>query len=209
MDPAPTTPSAITPPAPAPIPPLRGSRPPIPVSLDTLPVMPIADLRALWSAHMGRAAAPAAKRLLIRELAWRTQERRHGGLDAQIRRQLHRAIRAASKSVVRSLDDGDQHASTPPASSAPPTPKRRPRGTASTNRVPGPDLPPGARLTRTWHGQRHEVHALGPGRGFAYRDRTYATLSEIAREITGTRWSGPRFFGLTVRTPSKNTSDRA
>jgi hypothetical protein len=33
-------------------------------------------------------------------------------------------------------------------------------------------------------------------RGFVWRDRTWASLSVIAREITGARWSGPRFFGL-------------
>ena len=35
--------------------------------------------------------------------------------------------------------------------------------------------------------------------GYVYRDRHYASLSRIAREITGTRWSGPAFFGLKAR----------
>ena len=35
------------------------------------------------------------------------------------------------------------------------------------------------------------------GKKFRYRETEYASLSEIAREITGARWSGPRFFGLT------------
>ena len=51
-----------------------------------------------------------------------------------------------------------------------------------------------ARLVRDWNGVSHVVDVV-PG-GFAYRDKTYRSLSAIAREITGARWSGPRFFGL-------------
>jgi hypothetical protein len=55
-------------------------------------------------------------------------------------------------------------------------------------------LKPGARLVREWGGQTHEV--LVAEGGFVWRDRTWRSLSVIAREITGARWSGPRFFGL-------------
>jgi hypothetical protein len=53
---------------------------------------------------------------------------------------------------------------------------------------------PGTRLIREWGGSTHEVTVTD--QGYAYRGRTYASLSEIARSITGARWSGPRFFGL-------------
>ena len=53
---------------------------------------------------------------------------------------------------------------------------------------------PGTWLSRTWHGEVHQVIVLE--QSFEYRGRRYSSLSEIAREITGTRWSGPRFFGL-------------
>jgi len=56
---------------------------------------------------------------------------------------------------------------------------------------------PGARLVREWGGKRHEVEVLNVG--FAYHGSVYASLSEIARIITGARWSGPRFFGLKNR----------
>jgi hypothetical protein len=56
---------------------------------------------------------------------------------------------------------------------------------------------PGARLVREWGGKRHEVDVLHEG--FAYRGTIYASLSEIARLITGAHWSGPRFFGLKNR----------
>ncbi len=55
-------------------------------------------------------------------------------------------------------------------------------------------IKPGAALVRDWKGKSHHVTVLD--KGFTYEQRTYPSLSEIAREITGTRWNGPRFFGL-------------
>ncbi len=55
-------------------------------------------------------------------------------------------------------------------------------------------LKPGARLLREWNGETHTVLVLEDG--FQWRGRPWRSLSAIAREITGTRWSGPRFFGL-------------
>ena len=52
----------------------------------------------------------------------------------------------------------------------------------------------GTRLLREWQGRVHEVIVLE--KGVEYRDKSWPSLSAVAREITGTRWSGPRFFGL-------------
>jgi hypothetical protein len=52
----------------------------------------------------------------------------------------------------------------------------------------------GAVLVRKWKGHSHRVTVLEEG--FAYEGQTYDSLSVIARLITGTRWNGPRFFGL-------------
>jgi hypothetical protein len=52
----------------------------------------------------------------------------------------------------------------------------------------------GSRFVRSWHGEIHEV--LVKPDGFEYRGQLYGSLSKIACEITGTRWSGPLFFGL-------------
>ena len=57
-----------------------------------------------------------------------------------------------------------------------------------------PRLRPGTRLVREWHGEVHQV--MVRDKGFEYRNQRYNSLSRIAREITGTRWSGPSFFGL-------------
>ena len=53
---------------------------------------------------------------------------------------------------------------------------------------------PGTRLIREWQGVTHEITI--EEKGFTWDGRRYKSLSEIARAITGTRWSGPRFFGL-------------
>lgn len=55
-------------------------------------------------------------------------------------------------------------------------------------------IKPGTRLVREWQGERHEVTVLE--KRFSYKSKQFDSLSEIAREITGTRWSGPVFFGL-------------
>jgi|SRR5215469_1500097 len=53
---------------------------------------------------------------------------------------------------------------------------------------------PGAVLIREWHGTKHQVTVLKDG--FMFQERRFQSLSKIASEITGTRWSGPLFFGL-------------
>jgi len=53
---------------------------------------------------------------------------------------------------------------------------------------------PGTWLSRLWHGEVHQVVVLETG--FEYRGERYSSLSQIATRITGTHWSGPRFFGL-------------
>jgi hypothetical protein len=55
-------------------------------------------------------------------------------------------------------------------------------------------IKPGSELVRTWKGKSYRVMVMADG--FAHNGKTFASLSEIASEITGTRWNGPRFFGL-------------
>lgn len=55
-------------------------------------------------------------------------------------------------------------------------------------------IKPGSELVRTWKRKSYRVMVMADG--FAHDGRTFASLSEIASEITGTRWNGPRFFGL-------------
>ena len=52
----------------------------------------------------------------------------------------------------------------------------------------------GARLVREWNGREHVVDVTVDG--YVWHGRTWKSLSAIAKEITGTKWSGPRFFGV-------------
>jgi len=72
-------------------------------------------------------------------------------------------------------------------------PKSRGRGPQATP-APIRRLKPGTRLLRAWQGKTYTVTVADPG--FIYEGKTYSSLSVIAREITGTPWSGPAFFGL-------------
>ena len=67
-------------------------------------------------------------------------------------------------------------------------------------RPSAPGLVAGGRLIREWNGVAHEVEVLE--KGFSWRGQTYRSLSAIAQAITGTRWSGPRFFGISTRETS-------
>jgi len=65
------------------------------------------------------------------------------------------------------------------------------------------DLRPGTVLGREWNGQMQRVAVLADG--FAWNGKTYPSLSKVAFSITGTRWNGPKFFGLRDK-PSKGSS---
>ena len=59
-------------------------------------------------------------------------------------------------------------------------------------------VPKGARLMRSWNGQTYVVETAEDGT-IRWNNREWRSLSEVARAITGTRWSGPAFFGLRGR----------
>jgi hypothetical protein len=61
----------------------------------------------------------------------------------------------------------------------------------------------GSVLVREWKGKTHQVIVVGDG--FAHTGKTYRSLSEIAYAITGTKWNGPRFFGLRARKSEMGT----
>ena len=111
--------------------------------------------------------------LLERAIAWHTQAKHFGGLSPAIKRQLREAV---SNRNSKGMETADQAIG-------------RSRSAASSLR-----LVPGTRLIREWHGKSHSVDVMVEG--FLFEGQTYASLSAIAREITGARWSGPRFFGL-------------
>ena len=66
-------------------------------------------------------------------------------------------------------------------------------------------LRPGTVLGREWKGEMHRVAVLADG--FAWNGTTYPSLSKVAFAITGTRWNGPRFFGLRDRTAAAEETE--
>jgi Protein of unknown function (DUF2924) len=129
-------------------------------------------LRARWRASFGHNAPPhLARHLLFAMLAYRLQAEVVGDLDAETVRFLERIDLTPSKQAAVPIAQAFE---------------RRTR-----------DLLPGTVLTRGWRGQHHRVMVLDGG--FAWQGRTYNSLSEIAKAITGTKWNGPRFFGLRDR----------
>ena len=89
-----------------------------------------------------------------------------------------KACGGLSKAVVRKLE----------------TLSADPRHRDKSKPAPPISLKPGVRLVREWRGRTHLVLICADG--VEWRGRRYPSLSAVAREITGARWSGPRFFGL-------------
>ena len=79
------------------------------------------------------------------------------------------------------------------------------RETGSLTVSAGAGIKPGTKLIREWKGRVHEVIVLDDT--YIWSGRPYRSLSQIARAITGTRWSGPRFFGLET-SPSGSAAAR-
>lgn len=75
--------------------------------------------------------------------------------------------------------------------------QRTGRGDAPSSQRQAVPLTPGARLVREWNGQTIAVEVREDG--FWWKEQSWRSLSEIACEVTGAHWSGPRFFGLNRR----------
>jgi Protein of unknown function (DUF2924) len=132
-------------------------------------------LRRQWRAHLGgEAPAHLSRWLLMKVLAYRLQSDAFGDLDRSVRR------------ILRSgKEDGF--------------------GAPFDRRAPqtrdGLGLKAGALLVREWNGRLERVMILEEG--FAWNGKTFGSLSQIAKAMTGTKWNGHRFFGLRQgRTPA-------
>jgi hypothetical protein len=132
-------------------------------------------LRIEWRNLFGRRVPKALpKSLMVRALAYCLQALTFGDLDPQTLRVLD-AYAAKSATGGRGRVRVDRLRGMTQASSA-------------------PSIKPGSILVREWAGDLQRVMVLEVG--FAWNGATYRSLSEVARAITGTRWNGPRFFGL-------------
>jgi Protein of unknown function (DUF2924) len=126
-------------------------------------------LRSRWQSVFGRPApAHLTRHLLFAVIAYRLQADRFGDLDHATGQVLDRTVaKEAKPAMAARLASLDQ--------------KRT-------------ELTPGTVLVREWGRQSQRVMVLADG--FAWNGQTYDSLSKVAFAITGTKWSGPRFFGL-------------
>jgi Protein of unknown function (DUF2924) len=135
----------------------------------------VGELRARWHTVFRRCAPPDLPRhLLFRTLAYRLQTDRFGELDADSRRLLDRIGSGSSERIGRLVADLDRFRT---------------------------ELRPGTLLTREWDGHLQRVMVLADG--FSWNGKSYPSLSKVAFAMTGTRWSGPRFFGLSDKSASE------
>jgi hypothetical protein len=146
----------------------------------------IADLQDRYLQTFGEPARSSHRQFLFRRLAWQLQAAAEGGLSE---RACRRAAAIAEEADIQARE---------PANSTP-RPSRRERSSFSSHE-PRRDvrLPPaGTLLARRFQGKEVLVKVLD--QGFEYEARQYHSLSAIARQVTGTRWNGFAFFGLTGR----------
>jgi len=136
----------------------------------------LSGLRARWqSVFQRQAPIHLTRHLLFAVIAYRLQADRFGDLDHATRQVLDRKIaREAGPTMSSRLTSFDQ--------------KRT-------------ELTPGTVLIREWDRQSQRVMVMADG--FAWNGKTYDSLSKVAFAITGTKWNGPRFFGL------RNNGDRS
>jgi hypothetical protein len=136
--------------------------------ISALPGLAIDELRQAWTAAWGTPPPKGARRrLLMLGIAWQWQAELYGGFSRSVVRRLA-LLEAEHRQSGTAIRDGQ-----------PPSPA---------------GLRPGSRLIRTWKADRHEV--LVTEAGYLWRGESWASLSAVAREITGTRRNGPAFFGL-------------
>jgi len=137
-------------------------------------------LRARWQSIFGRQApSHLTRHLLFSVIAYRLQADRFDDLDHATREVLDRTVGKEAGPAMSALASFDQ--------------KRN-------------ELTPGTVLVREWDRQSQRVMVLADG--FAWNGQTYDSLSKVAFAITGTKWNGPRFFGLRDKEDRSATETR-
>ena len=136
------------------------------------------ELRVRWQNVFGKPAPEHLTRyLLFRIMAYRLQADRLGDLDAETLKVLNQAAgqKGPASAVSKNLARLDQRRLAPP---------------------------PGTVLVREWDRKSHRVMVMP--NGYAWNGKSFASLSQVAFAITGTKWNGPRFFGLRDSRPQIN-----
>ena len=149
--------------------------------------MKVADLRLKWRELFGEDSRSNNRDFLWRRLAWRVQELAYGGLSERAKARL---AELAKEVDLRFLPPRGWKDALEAASAARPAIEPGP--------IRDPRLPkPGTMLSRPYRG--HDIRVTILDKGFEWQGRPYRSLSAVAREVTGQRWNGLLFFGLTKR----------
>lgn len=157
--------------------------------IDALAAMNVPGLREEHRKLFGEEPASAHRQFLFRKIAWRLQADEEGGLS-EAARELARGIARDTPLRNRVITNAAKRRAGLPDDR-----------TAVTTIQPGHDsrLPmPGGLIVKQHKGETIVVKVLDDGR-FEYGDRRYKSLSAIAQDITGTKWNGLLFFGLTEK----------
>jgi len=137
------------------------------IQLENLERLSRAELRALWTEELAESPpASLGRDILALGIAYARQERQYGGLGKPVAKELDRLS-------ARVLGGGATEAPQLPTTPLPRT---------------------GTILVREWQGRTHHVTVTDDG--FLWNGKSHRSLSSIAHTITGTKWNGPRFFGL-------------
>lgn len=139
------------------------------VEIGHLRDLDLSGLRARWKGEFRREPASHLPRhLLFAVLAYHIQASRLGDIRADVKTVLDRSISDEQRSATTArIAKLDRQRTT---------------------------LSPGTILTRSWNGRSERVMVMADG--FGWNGKVYRSLSKVASAITGTRWNGPRFFGL-------------
>ena len=153
-------------------------------AIEHLRTLNVFALQKKYQQIFGDASKSSNKQYLFRRIAWRLQANAEGGLSE---RACHRAVQIADEADLRTrAPKGFLSAQVSATTINHSQPQRDARLPAS-----------GSLLTRRLNDRQIVVKVLAEG--FEFESRHYRSLSAIAREVTGTRWNGLLFFGLTER----------
>lgn len=159
---------------------------PVRDQIEELAAMSVRELQQQYQDLFGEAPASAHRQFLFRKIAWHLQAKAEGGLPEPVR-DLARSIAQDVPLRNRVFANVQKRRAGLPVEQ-----------TATTTITPDHDsrLPmPGGVIVKQFRGETLVVKVTD--QGFEYSDRRYASLSAIAQEITGTKWNGFLFFGLT------------
>ncbi|HEV3448497.1 MAG TPA: DUF2924 domain-containing protein [Gemmataceae bacterium] len=149
-----------------------------------LPRLSFAQLRARYAQLFHEPTRVGNRSWLVRRIAWRLQALAEGDLSDRAR---HYAEQIVNDADLRLLPPKAADLTQPAAVKAVPKPVHAPQ---PNSRLP----PPGSLITRLYKGQTLQVEVLPAG--FAYQGTVYASLSAVAKAITGSHCSGFLFFHL-------------